>query len=747
MTCGRLSAPERRGGESFAIARKAARTSGLNRLSSRGSTSKGAIDHFVTISTDITEIRGQAITLEAMIDNFPGGIALVDRDLRLVASNKLYRSLLDLPDSLFAGGAIPVTDVLRFRAEKGHYGPGDIEQLVRTRLERMRNATLELDERAELNGKTLEVRTVPIPGGGYLKTYVDITDRRNAETELRRAHCRLEAFVKHAPAAVAMFDTDMRYVAHSDRWLHDYNLNEKSLVGRHHYDVFPEIPPHWRAKHRRIMAGATESSPEERFLRADGSVNIIRWEVRPWYLEDQSIGGIMMLTEEITERKMLEDQLWRLAKLDSLTGLPNRLQFNEKLNELIESASADGGQFAVGLIDLDRFKEINDILGHDAGDELLKEVAKRLDEALKPYGSVARLGGDEFAILISGGTPVSLLSRPIEAVFAAMERPVMLGGAPRKCTISLGLTVFPADATKPSDLLKNADLALYRAKELGRDRYELFVGEMRTSIETSYQLHHDVQHALAREEFCLVYQPIVSASGSQRVSFEALLRWKHPKRGLLAPGDFEEVFDDPKVASEIGHRVIDRAISQAAVWEKAGLEFGRIAVNVTSADFALGGFAEYVDSKLREHDVGPERLCIEVTERVFLGRSAFGVTEALDKLHDAGIEIALDDFGTGFASLSHIKKFPIDRLKVDRSFVRDMETNPDNLAIVRTIIQLGSSLGIAITAEGVETKHQLALLRTMGCDCIQGYLFSRPLDPAAIPGFVARGQGSDALVA
>jgi diguanylate cyclase (GGDEF)-like protein len=495
------------------------------------------------------------------------------------------------------------------------------------------------------------------------------------------------------------------------------------------------------------MAGATESSPEERFLRADGSVNIIRWEVRPWYLEDQSIGGIMMLTEEITERKMLEDQLWRLAKLDSLTGLPNRLQFNEKLAELIETATAERQQFAVGLIDLDRFKEINDILGHDAGDDLLKEVATRLSEALQPYGTVARLGGDEFAILISTGAAVSSLSRPIEAVFAAMERPVVLGGAPRKCTISLGLTIFPDDATKPSDLLKNADLALYRAKERGRDRYELFTGEMRTSIESSYQLHHDVQQALATGAFCLAYQPIVSASGSQRVSFEALLRWNHPERGLLLPAAFEEVFDDPKVASQIGRQVIDRAICQAAAWERSGLEFGRIAVNVTSADFALGGFAEYVDSKLREHGVSPERLCIEVTERVFLGRSALGVAEALDKLHDSGVEIALDDFGTGFASLSHIKKFPIDRLKVDRSFVRDMETNPDNLAIVRTIIQLGSSLGIDITAEGVETEHQLTLLRSLGCDCIQGFLFSKPLDPASIPVFVSRCRSRNALVA
>jgi EAL domain-containing protein (putative c-di-GMP-specific phosphodiesterase class I) len=317
-----------------------------------------------------------------------------------------------------------------------------------------------------------------------------------------------------------------------------------------------------------------------------------------------------------------------------------------------------------------------------------------------------------------------------------MERPVVLGGAPRKCTISLGLTIFPDDATKPSDLLKNADLALYRAKERGRDRYELFTGEMRTSIESSYQLHHDVQQALATGAFCLAYQPIVSASGSQRVSFEALLRWNHPERGLLLPAAFEEVFDDPKVASQIGRQVIDRAICQAAAWERSGLEFGRIAVNVTSADFALGGFAEYVDSKLREHGVSPERLCIEVTERVFLGRSADGVAAALQKLHDMGVEIALDDFGTGFASLSHLKKLPIDRLKVDCSFVRDMETNPDNMAIVRTITHLGQSLGIKVTAEGVETPSQVTLLRAMGCDTMQGYLFSKPMDAAQVEAYL-----------
>ena len=698
---------------------------------------QGTIDHFVTISTDITHIREQADTLRAMIDNFPGGIALIDRDFRLAASNRLYRTLLDIPESLFSPPHPPLEKLVRFRAERGDYGPGEVEKVIANRLKTLLSPVPNIDERQELNGKVLEIRCVPVPGGGHVNTYVDVTDRRQAEMKLRQAHATLEAFIKHAPAAVAMFDTEMRYVAHSDRWLQDYNLPDESLVGRHHYDVFPEIPPHWRAKHKRIMAGATESSPEEHFQRADGSTNIIRWEVRPWYLEDQ-IAGMMMLTEEISERKKLEQQLWRLAKLDSLTELPNRLQFHENLNAWLESAEASGGQFAVGLIDLDRFKETNDILGHAAGDELLKVVASRLDHALKPYGTVARLGGDEFAVMISARGDGSWLRRAVDAIFATMDEPVLLNGVRNRCTISLGLTIYPSDASTASELLKNADLALYCAKENGRDRFRLYAPEMRTVVEKTYQLHQDIQSAIATDAFCLLYQPIVSLSNSRPVSLEALLRWDHPQRGRLSPGEFEEVFEDPKTASEIGKWVLDRMVRQIAEWEweHARLEFGRVAINVTSADFALGGFAELVQNTLHKYGIGPERICVEVTERVFLGRSAVGVSEALQKLHEMNVEIALDDFGTGFGSLTHIKRFPIDRLKVDRSFVRDMEISPDNMAIVRTIAQLGDSLGLEITIEGVETESQLTLLRAMGCDSMQGYLISRPLEAAKVPAFL-----------
>jgi diguanylate cyclase (GGDEF)-like protein/PAS domain S-box-containing protein len=699
----------------------------------------GEIEQFITISTDITPIRQQAQTLQAMLDNFPGGIALIDREARVAANNRLYRTLLDMPDELFSDGAPKLEALVRFRAERGDYGTAlPIEETVANRLKLLLSPDPTSQERNENTGKVLEISSIPIPGGRHLLIFVDITERRHAELELKRAHSTLTAFIKHAPAAVAMFDTQMRYVAHTDRWLHDYKIPETSVVGRSHYDVFPEIPDHWKAKHKRCMAGATESSPEEEFKRLDGSSNIIRWEVRPWHLEDGSIGGIMMLTEEISERKKLEHQLWRLAKLDSLTGLPNRLQFNENLQAMLKSATEANQRFAVGLIDVDRFKETNDILGHSAGDQLLKELAERLASAISPYGIVARLGGDEFAVLIAMGDGAGRLDSAIASIFATLSQPVMVGGVQHRCTISLGLTVFPTDATAASDLLKNADLALYRAKELGRDGYQFFSTEMRASLERRYEFHRDIQRALLTNELCLLYQPIVCLTKEQPVSFEALLRWNHPRRGRLSPADFEEVFDDPKLAAEVGRWVVDHALRQTAAWERGGLDFGRVAVNVTSADFALGSFAELVSDKLQQTGVQPDRLCIEVTEQVFLGRGAGSVAVALQKLHDLGVEIALDDFGTGFGSLSHLKRLPIDRLKVDRSFVSDMETNPDNLAIVRTITQLGQSLGIKVTIEGVETEAQLLLLRAMGCDTMQGYLFARPLQALQVPRYLDR---------
>jgi diguanylate cyclase (GGDEF)-like protein len=453
-------------------------------------------------------------------------------------------------------------------------------------------------------------------------------------------------------------------------------------------------------------------------------------------MPDSSIGGIIMLTEEITERKKLQDKLWILAKLDSLTGLPNRLLFNETLRDAIASAVESGSTLGVALMDLDHFKEINDTLGHDAGDELLKIVATRLQSALEGGGTIARLGGDEFAVLILGQESDDAIGGAIANMERALAEPIDLAGTMRSCSASIGVTVYPHDATEPRDLLKNADLALYRAKSLGRGRTDHFTPDLRAAINRRVALQESALDAIQDDEFELFYQPIVPSDAAQPVSFEALLRWRHPVQGLLAPGAFEELFEDAKVAVAIGDRVIDRALAQAAAWEAEGLAFGRVAVNVTSADFAFGCFATRLEGKLAQFKVAPEKVCIEVTERVFLGSGTAHVTEALHLLDMLGVEIALDDFGTGYASLSHIKAYPIGRLKIDRSFVKDMQDNQDSLSIVQAIVQLGSGLGLAVTAEGVENEKQCILLRSMGCGSLQGYYFSRPMPAADISHFL-----------
>jgi diguanylate cyclase (GGDEF)-like protein/PAS domain S-box-containing protein len=605
------------------------------------------------------------------------------------------------------------------------------------------------------NGSLIWFKAIVIPWKdrhGDIESFttiaVDVTDQKSAEVELKRAHARLEAFVKHAPAAVAMFDNDMRYVAHTERWLNDYALKQKSLVGLNHYDVFPEVPVHWREKHQRLLrGGAAERSDEERFRRADGSENIIRWEVRSWYMPDGTVGGIIMLTEEITERKKIQDKLWKLAKLDPLTELPNRLLFNETLRDAIAAASDTGSLIAVALIDLDHFKEINDTLGHDAGDDLLKVVAARLRNVLDGAGTIARLGGDEFAVLIPGQENDESIHTHVAAIESTFEDPINLSGTLRSCSASIGVTLFPRDASQPSDLLKNADLALYRAKSLGRGRAQIFTPDLREAIDRRVELQENVLDAIQRDEFVLYFQPIMPSDLTEPPSFEALLRWRHPMHGLLSPGSFEEVLEDPKVALAIGNRVIDLALEQAASWQRDGFQFGRVAVNVTSADFAFGCFATRLKRKLGYFKVEPSRLCIEVTERVFLGSGALHVSEALEQLHELGVEIALDDFGTGYASLSHIKAYPIGRLKIDRSFVKDMQSNKDSLSIVQTIVQLGRGLGLCTTAEGVETEEQVMLLSSMGCGSLQGYYFARPLAAMDVPQFLLDKSKFGALVA
>lgn len=692
------------------------------------------VDHFVLIGTDVTQTRRQSDMLKVMIENFPGGIALADKALDIVASNKLFDELLGPETTRSAAGGVPLSAMFRTlkssitedaRAQTSF--PDKVVEAMGLRQSIVEELLLE-------TGQALELRMTPVPGGGFLFTFTDVTELRIAAQKIKSTHGKLSTFIKHAPAAVAMFDHEMRYVAVSDRWRHDFRLGDRALIGRTFYDVLPGSAAHWRDVHQRGLEGAIETRSEDVFRRGDGLEHVLRWEVRPWFTEDHTIGGIMMLTEDIAERKAIETSLWKLAKVDVLTGLANRIVFNEHLEASLAGTERSGRGFAVGLVDLDGFKEINDNFGHDAGDQLLMAVGQRFNAVLKGQ-TVARLGGDEFAFVIDGVSSIDEAQPQIDALFAEMMAPILIDGQPRRCAMSMGLTFCPNDARTAGEILKNADLALYRAKALGRNRVEVFSADLRAVSARREQLRREVEEALQTKAFQLLYQPIVSVDKSTIKGFEALLRWKHPRLGLISPGLFMDAFEDTKISEAIGLQVMDLAFMQVAAWDKAGLSYGKVSINVTSADFSHGQFVERFIARIARFGVNPRSICIEVTEGMFLGRGAQHVAEALEAVHDFGVEIALDDFGTGFASLSHIKKFPIDRLKIDQSFVRDIEHDKDDVSIVRAIIQLGQGLEISVTAEGVENEAQLALLKKLDCGTIQGYLIARPLSPEAAEEF------------
>ena len=471
------------------------------------------------------------------------------------------------------------------------------------------------------------------------------------------------------------------------------------------------------------------------FVDAQGRHRIVRktCEVE---VEDDKVVRAFGILQDVTEQKESEQRMWRMANHDALTGLPNRGLMREKLEAALRRARRSGKHVGVLLIDIDQFKDVNDTLGHDAGDALLIEAAGRLSCSVSEVDVVARLGGDEFIVLLSrieNPTDGLLVA---QRVLAVLNKTFVYRRTSLSCRSSIGVAISPDHGTDPSTLLKNADIALYRAKSSGRGVAVEYNSRMQQATENRVQLAERVRLALQRGEFTPYYQPKVSLSTGAIVGFEALLRWRHPRKGLLGPQEFGQAFEDPHLALLMGERLLEVVMRDMRAWEASGCDFGHVAINVSSAEFARGELPERVLSALDAAGLPPERLTVEVTETVFLGRGNEVVRQSLRALNAAGVRIDLDDFGTGYASLTHLKQFPVDRIKIDRSFVHDIEHDIDDAAIVRAVIHLGRSLGIQTVAEGVENEAQAAYLRDNGCDHGQGYLYSQAMPASRVPGFI-----------
>ena len=549
------------------------------------------------------------------------------------------------------------------------------------------------------------------PGGGDLSSL-------SSEMEFIR-------YALDSAAIVAMTDVRGAITFVNSKFCEISGYSREELIGANHRMLHSGIHDtgFFRAMYRRIAGGQVWQG-EICNRRKDGSHYWVDTTIVPHINAAGKVDSYTAIRFDITSRHEAEAKLRRIVSVDALTGIPNRRRFQEYLESALDLAGRQAATVHLALLDIDTFKEINDTFGHDVGDNLLKVVSERLGALAGQDIFVARLGGDEFGIVMTALDDNAALGFT-ERALDSLRRPVDLGTTTRRCSASIGIASFPRDAGSLDELFKAADMALYRSKALGRDRVKPFVPRLREVARRTSELLHAVETGLDRGQFRLHYQPLVPSDGRGRVSLEGLLRWNHPAQGLITPGAFLADMNDPGLLAAIGLFVAEQAFLDMQAMIGSGLPVERLAINVTNADFRSDAFLDRFFSLSRQTGVAPDRFCIEVTEGVFLGRDFQHLEGQLSLLHAGGVEIALDDFGTGFASLTHLRRMPIDRIKIDRSFVSNLTVSAEDMAIVRGVVDIAHSMGKRVTAEGVETREQAQALIELGCDYLQGWYFAK----------------------
>jgi diguanylate cyclase (GGDEF)-like protein len=445
------------------------------------------------------------------------------------------------------------------------------------------------------------------------------------------------------------------------------------------------------------------------------------------------VRGIVLNGRDISERVVLEEELTRQAFHDGLTGLANRALFRDRLDQALVRSTRSREPLALLLVDLDGFKQINDSFGHDVGDQLLQQVAARFTDVTRPSDTVARFGGDEFAVLVEGGTETQAVALA-DRLLARLSRPATVGDRTLAFGASIGIVLHAGrESTGREELIRRADIAMYAAKNSGRGRYEVFRGEMAREFGETLGLEYELRLGLQRNEFRLHYQPEIEVVGGAIVGAEALLRWTSPTRGVVSPGEFIPAAEATGMIVQLGELALREACDQTARWEREGLLPERFVtwVNLSGTQLSAGGMDELVRRTLSDTGLGASRLGLEVTETAIVqgGSSGERARAELQSLHEDGVSIAIDDFGTGFSSLAQLRRFPIDMIKVDRSFVQGAEHDPRDAAITANVVSLAHALGLVAMAEGIESETQLASLRELGCDLAQGFLFARAVSP------------------
>jgi diguanylate cyclase (GGDEF)-like protein/PAS domain S-box-containing protein len=696
---------------------------------------------FITTYTDITERKAAEVALQmqhnqlqTVVESIPSAISLFSKDEQLVLCNPEFLRLLDLPAELVAPG-VSMESIFRFNAERGEYGQGEPEQIVRALLERARNLTPHHFERTRPNGTTLEIRGVPLADGGFVTAYTDITERRTSAEREQLA----QKVYSHTPAGIIFTDEEHRILSINPATTQMTGYEAFELVGQGIFGLINLENGQSPESFRDNVAQRGAWNGELEVARKTGES--IPAGTRVNRVDDPQSGmpaHYVWILADITERKQSEERMRHIAQHDALTGLPNRLALLMRLAQMLPEARRHGWKIAMMFLDLDRFKIINDTLGHQIGDELLREVACRLSKVVRETDFVARLGGDEFVIILPGITSAADAAIVASKAIVALSSTIEANGHELHTSPSIGISLFPDDGPDGDTILKNADTAMYHAKAAGRNNFQFFAAEMNRITTERLNIEHKLRHAIARNELALCFQPQFRAGDTTPTGVEALLRWHHPSEGMISPARFIPVAEETGIIVEIGEWVLNNACREMKRWIDAGLKPLRIAVNVSARQLRRRDFCETVANALTTSGLPAELLELEITESSVMENPQEAVL-ILERLGRMGVTLAIDDFGTGYSSLAYLKLFPIDHLKIDRSFVADIETDLNDRAIAFGTIALAHSLGLKVIAEGVETQDQLELLRSNGCDEVQGFLLSKPLYSAAAFAFLHAG--------
>ncbi len=659
-------------------------------------------------------------SLRAMLDNIPYLAWLKDKEGRFIAINQAFLKTTGRADMQEVLGK---TDYDLWPKELASKYRSDDFEVIQSRRQKL------VEEPSFDNGREHWVETfkTPILGkdGELIGTTGfarDISQRRQEESTLRLAARVFES----SGEAIVITDAQANIVSVNHAFVEMSGYTSKEMQGknprilssgRHSADFYRDM---WDAlnSHGYWQGEIWDKHKDGRVYPKWMSITAVRDE-------EGQVVNYVSIARDTTEQTEAERNIHFLAYYDVLTGLPNRTLLRDRLGQMISVAHRDKQQFALLFLDLDRFKYINDSMGHSVGDRLLQSVALRIQECVREGDTVARLGGDEFVVLLrdAGDEAAAVVSKKL---LVSLATPYDLDGQVIATQASIGISLYPDHAHDADSLIKNADMAMYRAKDEGRNNYQFFATEMNFHVDLLFSMEKDLRLALERGEFFLQYQPQADLASGQLIGVEALIRWKHPEKGLVSPVEFISVAEETGQIISIGEWVLRTACAQMAQWRKAGYPELTMAVNLSMRQLRQPTLGELVKEVLKDTGLEARYLELEITEGIMMGDNRAAM-RFLNEMHECGVQLSIDDFGTGFSSLNYLKKLPVNKLKIDQSFVRDIESDESDAAIIRSIISLGHRLNLRVIAEGVETQEQLDFLRIRGCDEIQGYFYARPL--------------------